>query len=485
MTDFIVSRIQNRRGNQVDLPQPLRPGELGWCLDTGRLFIGADPEITGAASPGIQVYAGQISSAQSIITNQIIQVSYTAGFNFVNFQAYMDQVLTLPLTAVGNSYVVQGYDSGAGTGNVFVGLTLAQSAHLAGYLTYINAFGNCTSAAASYTVASDGTITLSAHADANAISYLLNYLGSVSTGISNTNLNVEISVKTNDDINNILYDLSSFNLNTGGSFSTLMTYDASIADAIVLEYSAHYNDAVGNYYQSIGDMMISGIATNTIATGTYSTNSSSVLSTTLTNGGTGYAGNFTFTVTTPLGTPAVLRYSTDALSAITVTVVSGGSGYPGSSFTVNVTDAGTGTFVITATVVAGIVTVASAGSLSGTINPNQTNINVTGGVGTVPTPGGGTFTLNATVVSGVITVISATGPTGSISPSLSTIALNFPDTNSCAFQNNYSEVAQGSMSSGVLQFKAIPSGGDILLQYKNTKANTIKFKLLTRRWLSF
>lgn len=485
MSDFVVSRIQNRRGNQVDLPQPLRPGELGWCLDTGRLFIGADPAITGAANPGIQVYPGQISNAQSIITNQIIQVSYTSGFVFSAFQTYMDQVLTLPLTAVGNSYVVQGFDSGSGTGNVFVGLTFAQSSHLAGYITYINAFGHCSSAAASYTVTSDGTIALSEHDDANAVSYLINYLGSVSTGISNTNLNVEISVKTNDDINDILYNLSSSNLTTGSGFTTIASYDTTIDDAMILEYSAHYNDSVGNYYQSIGNMMVSGIAANTVATGTYSTNSSSVISTSLTNGGTGYSGSFTFPVTTPVGTKAVLRYSTDVISAITVSVVSGGAGYPGSSFTVNCTDAGTGTFVITATVVAGVVTSAVAGSPSGTITASQTNINVISPVGVVPTPGSGTFTLNATVVAGVITVISASSPSGSISPSLSSIALNFPDTNSCAFQNTFSETAQGNMVSGVLNFRVIPSSGDILLQYKNTKANTIKFKLLTRRWLSF
>lgn len=40
--DTVVARIQNRRGYKINLPQPLAPGELGWCIDTKELFIGLD-----------------------------------------------------------------------------------------------------------------------------------------------------------------------------------------------------------------------------------------------------------------------------------------------------------------------------------------------------------------------------------------------------------------------------------------------------------
>jgi hypothetical protein len=43
VTKTIISRIQQRRGLKQDLPQPLRPGELGFTTDTNQLYIGADP----------------------------------------------------------------------------------------------------------------------------------------------------------------------------------------------------------------------------------------------------------------------------------------------------------------------------------------------------------------------------------------------------------------------------------------------------------
>jgi hypothetical protein len=68
-TDFssskiVVARIQNRRGNRVNLPQPLEPGELGWCLDTKQLFIGLDAQ---DAISGIELFQGQVLNGQNIV----------------------------------------------------------------------------------------------------------------------------------------------------------------------------------------------------------------------------------------------------------------------------------------------------------------------------------------------------------------------------------------------------------------------------------
>ena len=38
----IISRIQQRRGLKQDLPQPLRPGEIGFATDSRQVYIGAD-----------------------------------------------------------------------------------------------------------------------------------------------------------------------------------------------------------------------------------------------------------------------------------------------------------------------------------------------------------------------------------------------------------------------------------------------------------
>ena len=45
----IISRIQNRRGLKQDLPQPLRPGELGFAVDSRQLYIGGDADHPNAA----------------------------------------------------------------------------------------------------------------------------------------------------------------------------------------------------------------------------------------------------------------------------------------------------------------------------------------------------------------------------------------------------------------------------------------------------
>lgn len=41
MADLIVAKIQNRRGERVDLPQPLDLGEIGFTEDTEQIYIGA------------------------------------------------------------------------------------------------------------------------------------------------------------------------------------------------------------------------------------------------------------------------------------------------------------------------------------------------------------------------------------------------------------------------------------------------------------
>lgn len=87
-------------------------------------------------------------------------------------------------------------------------------------------------------------------------------------------------------------------------------------------------------------------------------------------------------------TTAILHYSTNGSSVITVTINNGGTGYLG-DFNITVTDAGTGTFVVSCIVVNGVVTSTLVGSITGTITASQTNINITGGVGTIVVPPNG------------------------------------------------------------------------------------------------
>jgi len=73
--NVIVSRIQNRRGLKQDLPNPLRPGELGLATDSKQLYIGADTEIQAGAYNKIlslENTTGAQDSIKSIANNQII-----------------------------------------------------------------------------------------------------------------------------------------------------------------------------------------------------------------------------------------------------------------------------------------------------------------------------------------------------------------------------------------------------------------------------
>src|SRR5207244_2400678 len=127
---------------------------------------------------------------QAILDNQLLLVTPDVGFNFTNFQAYMLAATTLPLTPVGNAYVVEG-----DTNEVYVGLTLAQSANIADYITYIEAFANVVSAAQiSLTIDEIGQIAIASNETAGAIASLLNLLGA-GTGTATTNLNVEVLTK--------------------------------------------------------------------------------------------------------------------------------------------------------------------------------------------------------------------------------------------------------------------------------------------------
>lgn len=78
----IISRIQNRRGLKQDLPQPLRPGEIGFATDTRQVFIGADPNdaISGGYNKQsiFETTVGAKDHTQSIANNNI--VAFTVPF---------------------------------------------------------------------------------------------------------------------------------------------------------------------------------------------------------------------------------------------------------------------------------------------------------------------------------------------------------------------------------------------------------------------
>ena len=66
--EIIISRMQQRRGNRIDLPQPLRAGEIALASDSKEVFIGLDPKIGVTAQ-----------NANVVTINNIPE-----GFNYAN-----------------------------------------------------------------------------------------------------------------------------------------------------------------------------------------------------------------------------------------------------------------------------------------------------------------------------------------------------------------------------------------------------------------
>lgn len=75
---IIISRMQQRRGNRVDLPQPLRPGEIGMASDSKEIFIGLDPAIgitkQNANAININNVVGGYSYASGYLDNNVIRI---------------------------------------------------------------------------------------------------------------------------------------------------------------------------------------------------------------------------------------------------------------------------------------------------------------------------------------------------------------------------------------------------------------------------
>lgn len=67
-----VSRVQHRRGLQQDLPQ-LASAELGWSIDSRRLFIGNGVLGEGAPSEGVTEILTQYTDFASIVPNYIFK----------------------------------------------------------------------------------------------------------------------------------------------------------------------------------------------------------------------------------------------------------------------------------------------------------------------------------------------------------------------------------------------------------------------------
>ncbi len=101
---IVISRIQNRRGRRENLPQPLRPGEIGLTADTEQVWIGGDPELMVS---GVKAYTDKnTTTAQDIVNNNIAEVKFVqsfAGIAYTSLVTYLtnSSILTLVQEDIG------------------------------------------------------------------------------------------------------------------------------------------------------------------------------------------------------------------------------------------------------------------------------------------------------------------------------------------------------------------------------------------------
>lgn len=80
MAELVVAKLQNKRGLERDLPQPLDPGEIGLCVDSAKMFIGAEPINGGFISLQSDLKdVINVAAANELLNNRIVQVDLGAA----------------------------------------------------------------------------------------------------------------------------------------------------------------------------------------------------------------------------------------------------------------------------------------------------------------------------------------------------------------------------------------------------------------------
>jgi hypothetical protein len=219
--------MQQRRGNRIDLPQPLRPGEVALASDSKEVFIGLDPEIGVTAQ-----------NANAVSINNI-----TNGYNYANSYLNNNFVrLIMPSKRFG-----VGTFNGATNNTTFVVTGASGQAHghpvfntsvTAGNTSNIkNVFDGEAFASTDFTGAKNG-IALSTNASRTSANLLNNefFVSSPMDDSQNTTVtfgtnptgtdDITINYYSNVDIISVLNDQSNV-----GTTATLGFYDAkNIAD---------------------------------------------------------------------------------------------------------------------------------------------------------------------------------------------------------------------------------------------------------------
>lgn len=242
MTDFRVSRQQQRRGNHANLPQPLRDGELGFCIDDQRLYIGSNPNVM---PPAIQAYPDFLTQAQSVADNQIIRVGVNNGtFVLADFITYMALYVSADHIRYNN------------VDTVYVVIATGQIAIYAGTIRpYMLAFGASVLTVVmgvGITFDHSGLAAMSTHLDSGGVAFLINLI--LGGAACNEKSNVEILTEYTPQI-----DFITVSLPTSGAFidmpSSLLSFVTTNVDTLRIEYSVYLHNGA-DMLQENGQILV-------------------------------------------------------------------------------------------------------------------------------------------------------------------------------------------------------------------------------------
>lgn len=216
--------MQQRRGNRIDLPQPLRPGEVALASDSKEVFIGLDPTIGVTAQNANAISINNISNgfnyANSYLNNNFIRlIMPSKRFSTGTFDGASNNTTFLVTGSSGQAHGQPVFNASITTGNIK------------------NVFDNGAFESTDFTGAKNG-VALSTNATRTAANLLNNefFVSSPTSTTNNTTItfgtnptgtdDITINYYSNVDIINALNDSSNI-----GSTATVGFYDEkNIAD---------------------------------------------------------------------------------------------------------------------------------------------------------------------------------------------------------------------------------------------------------------
>jgi hypothetical protein len=121
--EIIISRMQQRRGNRIDLPQPLRPGEVALASDSKEVFIGLDPDIGVTAQNANSVSVNNITNgftyANSYLNNNFVRlIMPSKRFPTSTFDGTANNTTFVVTGASGQAHGLPVFNASISSGNI-------------------------------------------------------------------------------------------------------------------------------------------------------------------------------------------------------------------------------------------------------------------------------------------------------------------------------------------------------------------------------